>query len=54
MEERDLDLRKAHEVAGEEVTGWRLREREESLRRRVGPAAEELDSGSDWATEVLF
>lgn len=33
MEETDLDLRSAHEAAGEAM-GWILREREESLLRR--------------------
>lgn len=35
MAETDLDLLKAHDVAGDEM-GWSLREREESLLRRPG------------------
>lgn len=34
MDETDFDLWKAHEVAGEEM-GWILKEREESLLRRL-------------------
>lgn len=66
MEERDLDLCKAHEVAGEEeIEGWSLREREESLLLKDGWLLSEGDDeiGKDlfvvlcwivWTIELIF
>lgn len=53
MEDTDFDLWKAHEVAGAAM-GWILREREESLLRRLTCSLEESDceTGSAWFVEV--